>query len=73
MAELTANLHGLGKFLHGVTLSVAGTEAVHCASLMNALKQSAQLHMLEVVVGPLNVFAAALNEPWIEGFAAVQR
>ena len=24
--------------------------------------------MLEVVVGPLNVFATALNEPWIEGF-----
>ena len=73
MAELTANLHGLGEFLHGVALSVAGTEAVHSASLMDALEQSAQLHVLEVVVGALNVFAAALNEPRVEGFATVQR
>ena len=73
LAELTANLHGLGKFLHGVALSVAGTEAVHSASLMDALEQSAQFHVLEVVVGALNIFAAALNEPRVEGFAAVQR
>ena len=73
VAELTANLHRLGKFLHGIALSVAGTEAVHSTSLMDALEQSAQLHVLEVVVGTLNVFAAALNEPRVEGFAAVQR
>ena len=73
MAELTANLHGLGKFLHGIALSVAGTEAVHSASLMDALEQSAQFHVLEVVVGALNVFAAALDEPRVEGLTAVQR
>ena len=73
LAELTAHLHGLGKFLHGVALSVAGTEAVHGASLMDALEQPAQFHVLEVVIGALNVFAAALNEPRVEGFAAVQR
>ena len=73
LAELTANLHGLGKFLHRIALSVAGTEAVHSTSLMDALEQSAQFHVLEVVVGALNIFAAALNEPRVEGFAAVQR
>ena len=40
---------------------------------MDALEQSAQFHVLEVVVGALNIFATALNEPRVERFAAVQR
>ena len=72
MAEFAAGLHGLGELLHRVALSVTGAKAVDGARLVDAFKQTAQLHVVEVVVGALNILAAALDEAGVEGLTTAK-
>ena len=72
MAEFATSLHGLSELLYSVTLGVTGAEAVDGACLIDAFKQAAQLHVVEVVVGTLNVLTATLNEAGVEGLTTAK-